>query len=124
MRRYREACIPRSLRPAIPLASRFRKQHPVRRRRRSPGLVQMNGRIYDPLRGWFLSTDMAVRSPGDLQAFDRYSQVLHNPLSRTDPTGFFFSETYAAAPPSATLSPRPATEPPSSSQHALPAGDQ
>ncbi len=52
------------------------------------GLVHMNGRIYDPLLGRFLSADVHVQFPGDLQSFNRYSYVDNNPLRYTDPTGF------------------------------------
>jgi hypothetical protein len=49
----------------------------------------MNGRIYDPLLGRFLSADIVVQAPGDLQAYNRYSYVWNNPLTRTDPSGFW-----------------------------------
>jgi RHS repeat-associated protein len=58
------------------------------------GLVHMNGRIYDPLLGRFLSADLVVQAPGDLQSYNRYSYVRNNPLSLTDPSGFnWFSDT-------------------------------
>lgn len=52
------------------------------------GLVHMNGRIYDPLLGRFLSADLMVKNPANLQDYNRYSYVGNNPLSRVDPTGF------------------------------------
>jgi len=52
------------------------------------GLVHMNGRIYDPLLGRFLSADLDVPAPSDLQSFNRYSYVRNNPLSAIDPSGF------------------------------------
>jgi hypothetical protein len=48
----------------------------------------MNGRIYDPLLGRMLSSDVLVQDPGSLQSFNRYSYVANNPLSLTDPSGF------------------------------------
>jgi hypothetical protein len=48
----------------------------------------MNGRIYDPLLGRFLSADILVQNPSSLQSFNRYSYIANNPLSGTDPTGF------------------------------------
>ena len=53
------------------------------------GLVHMNGRIYDPLLGRFLSADLVVQAPGSLQSYNRYSYVMNNPLTLTDPTGFY-----------------------------------
>jgi RHS repeat-associated protein len=53
-----------------------------------PGsLVHMNGRIYDPLLGRFLSADLEVQNPSDLQSYNRYSYVHNRPLSFTDPDG-------------------------------------
>lgn len=54
------------------------------------GLIHMNGRVYDPLLGRFLSADPFVKQPEDLQSLNRYSYVKNNPLSYTDPSGFIF----------------------------------
>ena len=51
------------------------------------GLVNMNGRMYDPVLGRMLSPDNYVSSPGSTQAFNRYSYALNNPLVITDPSG-------------------------------------
>lgn len=56
------------------------------------GLVNMNGRIYDGLLGRFLSADLLVNNPSDLQSFNRYSYVRNNPLTLTDPSGFAESD--------------------------------
>ena len=53
------------------------------------GLVNMNGRVYDPLLGRFLSPDPNVQALDNLQSYNRYSYVLNNPLRYTDPTGYF-----------------------------------
>ncbi|MFA0813678.1 RHS repeat-associated core domain-containing protein, partial [Microbulbifer epialgicus] len=52
------------------------------------GLIHMNGRIYDPTLGRFLSPDPIVQAPTYSQSWNRYSYVFNNPLSLTDPTGF------------------------------------
>jgi RHS repeat-associated protein len=52
------------------------------------GLVHMNGRIYDPLLGRFLSADVKVDGVLSLQGYNRYSYVANNPLSFIDPSGF------------------------------------
>ena len=54
------------------------------------GLIDMNGRFYDPLIGRFLSPDPYVQAPYNLQNFNRYSYCLNNPLKYTDPSGEFF----------------------------------
>ena len=54
----------------------------------SVGLIHMNGRIYDPMLGRFLSADPLVPDPLTAKSFNRYSYVHNNPLSFTDPSGF------------------------------------
>lgn len=51
------------------------------------GLINMNGRLYDPQLGRFLSTDNYVQEPFNSQNFNRYSYCLNNPLKYTDPSG-------------------------------------
>ena len=50
-------------------------------------LINMNGRLYDPLLGRFLSTDNFVQEPTNSQNFNRYTYCLNNPLKYTDPSG-------------------------------------
>ena len=52
------------------------------------GLIHMNGRVYDPVVGRFLSPDPFVQYPSNSQSYNRYSYVLNNPLSNTDPSGY------------------------------------
>ena len=51
------------------------------------GLINMNGRLYDPILGRFLSPDNYVQMPDFSQSFNRYSYCLNNPLKYTDPDG-------------------------------------
>jgi RHS repeat-associated protein len=53
------------------------------------GLINMNGRIYDPVLAKFLSPDPYVQMPNFTQNFNRYSYCLNNPFSYTDPSGEF-----------------------------------
>lgn len=53
------------------------------------GLIHMNGRVYDPTLGRFLSPDPFVQDPSNTQSLNRYSYVFNNPLSYTDPSGYF-----------------------------------
>jgi RHS repeat-associated protein len=50
-------------------------------------LINMNGRLYDPVVGRMLSVDNNVQSPDYSQNFNRYSYALNNPLKFTDPDG-------------------------------------
>ncbi|MFZ6727269.1 RHS repeat-associated core domain-containing protein [Undibacterium sp. MH2W] len=51
-------------------------------------LVHMNGRVYDPLVGRFMSGDPHITDLINGQNHNRYSYVLNNPTNLTDPTGF------------------------------------
>lgn len=53
------------------------------------GLINMNGRVYDPVLARFLSPDNYVQAPDYTQGFNRYSYCLNNPLIYTDPSGEF-----------------------------------
>ncbi len=50
----------------------------------SPGRDRSRGRST-------LSSVLPIRVPGNSQSFNRYSYVINNPLSLTDPSGFLFS---------------------------------
>ena len=54
----------------------------------------MNGRIYDPTLGRFLQADPFIQAPRNSQSYNRYAYVLNNPLSYTDPSGYFFSSVF------------------------------
>lgn len=43
------------------------------------GIINMNGRLYDPMLGRFLSPDNYVQLPNDSQSYNRYSYCLNNP---------------------------------------------
>ena len=51
-------------------------------------LINMNGRIYDPVIGRFISPDPFIQAPDNLQNWNRYAYVLNNPLNYTDPSGY------------------------------------
>lgn len=53
------------------------------------GLINMNGRMYDPLLSMMLSPDNNIQIPQLSQSFNRYSYCLNNPLKYYDPTGEF-----------------------------------
>ena len=60
------------------------------------GLINMNGRMYEPNLGRFISVDPYVQEPANLQNYNRYSYCLNNPLKYTDPSGEFFLGTIIA----------------------------
>ena len=53
------------------------------------GLINMNGRMYDPLTSSFLSVDAYVQSPDNAQSFNRYAYCQNNPLRYVDPSGWY-----------------------------------
>ncbi|MBB5212001.1 FG-GAP-like repeat-containing protein [Microbulbifer hydrolyticus] len=53
------------------------------------GIIHMNGRIYDPVLGRFLQADPMIDGVTDPQGYNRYSYVKGNPLTLTDPTGYY-----------------------------------
>ena len=58
----------------------------------SLGIVDMGGRIYDGRIGRFLQADPFVQFENNSQSHNRYSYVLNNPMSHTDPSGYFLDE--------------------------------
>ena len=62
----------------------------------SVGLVHMNGRVYDPELGRFLSADPHVQDATNLQSWNRYAYVLNNPLSHTPTRQDSFSRSCSA----------------------------
>ena len=51
-------------------------------------LINMNGRLYDPILGRMLSPDIVVQDEQNSQAYNRYSYCFNNPLRFTDPSGY------------------------------------
>lgn len=64
-------------------------------------LINMNGRMYDPLNGRMLSADNYVQGGLGTQGYNRYSYAGNNPLLYTDPSGesifTFFKEVVKGA---------------------------
>ena len=63
------------------------------------GLINMNGRMYDPVMSSFLSVDRYVQNPSNSQNFNRYSYCLNNPLKYVDPSGWYMNKPYMASYP-------------------------
>ena len=57
------------------------------------GLINMNGRVYDPLIARFMSADPSIQSPGNLQSYNRYTYGWNNPLNSSDPSGYCWGPT-------------------------------
>lgn len=51
------------------------------------GIINMNGRLYDPVLARMLSPDNNIQMPDYMQNYNRYSYALNNPLKYTDPDG-------------------------------------
>ncbi len=52
------------------------------------GVINMNGRVYDPAIGRFLTADPFIQAPYFLQRFNRYACVWNNPLKMWDTSGY------------------------------------
>jgi RHS repeat-associated protein len=52
------------------------------------GLIHMNGRVYDPGVGRFMSADPIADGLGEAGGFNRYAYVQNSPLSWVDPEGW------------------------------------
>lgn len=58
-------------------------------------LVNMDGRMYDPVVCRFISADPFVQSPDFTQSLNRYAYCINNPLSLIDPSGYsWFSKNW------------------------------
>lgn len=53
-------------------------------------LIQMNGRLYDPMLRRFLAPDNFIQDLSNTQNFNRYGYVLNNPLTYVDESGEIF----------------------------------
>ncbi len=56
--------------------------------------IHMNGRVYDPEIGRFLSVDPVIQTIEASQALNAYAYVWNNPLKYTDPTGMFLKKLF------------------------------
>lgn len=73
-------------------------------------LINMNGRMYDPVLARFLSPDKLLQNSSNTQNYNGYSYVLNNPLKYTDPSGWAY-EGYTV-PFARPYSPTPTTHQP------------
>lgn len=53
------------------------------------GLINMNGRVYDPTIARFLTPDPNLVDNMSPLGFNRFIYCIHNPLMHTDPSGYF-----------------------------------
>jgi RHS repeat-associated protein len=51
-------------------------------------LINMNGRMYDPVVARFLGVDPVIQYGDNSQSYNGYSYCLNNPLKYSDPTGY------------------------------------
>jgi RHS repeat-associated protein len=55
-------------------------------------IINMNGRLYDPVIARFFSPDNYVQSPTFTQSYNRYSYARNNPLKYVDRTGQWYDD--------------------------------
>jgi RHS repeat-associated protein len=51
------------------------------------GIIHMNGRVYDPAVGRFLSVDPLIGNTAESQEVNPFAYAGNHPLSKVDPTG-------------------------------------
>ena len=51
------------------------------------GIINMNGRAYDPISSMMMSSDNYIQNPDFSQNYNRYAYCFNNPLSYSDPSG-------------------------------------
>jgi RHS repeat-associated protein len=51
------------------------------------GMINLNGRMYDPRLGRFPTPDPVVQAPAVGESFNRYAYVFNNPVNSIDPSG-------------------------------------
>jgi len=60
------------------------------------GIINMNGRVYDPATAMFLSPDPFVQEPGNWINYNRYGYCMNNPTNATDPSGYkYWNDTFS-----------------------------
>ncbi|MDD4991454.1 MAG: FG-GAP-like repeat-containing protein [Paludibacter sp.] len=52
------------------------------------GIINMNGRVYDPATASFFSPDPTLTDAGNWLDYNRYGYCLNNPFKYTDPSGY------------------------------------
>lgn len=55
-------------------------------------VIHMGGRTYNPTLGRFMQADPFIQEPSNLQSYNRYAYVQNNPMSYTDPSGYFLKK--------------------------------
>jgi len=68
--------------------------------------MHMNGRVYDPMIGRFMSVDPVYQAPTNSQSVNPYSYVMNNPLSLVDPSGYASADLGIADPKTGGQSPQ------------------
>lgn len=54
----------------------------------SAALIQMNGRVYDPVIGLFLGPDRFIQKASQMVGLNRYAYISNSPVNGTDPSGW------------------------------------
>ena len=52
------------------------------------GIINLNGRVYDPLTAMFFSPDPFIQEPGNWLNYNRYGYCMNNPTGYIDPSGY------------------------------------
>ncbi len=69
--------------------TRLSRNAEVRKHLDAFSLINMNGRVYDPVIGYFTTPDPLIKIPMYSQDFNPYTYTHNNPLSFIDPSGYW-----------------------------------
>lgn len=79
----------------IPIAQQMIRGYTLHEHLDEFAMINMNGRVYDPVIGRFIQADNKDQAPDNLQNYNRYAYCSNNPLKYIDPSGHYGEDPYA-----------------------------
>jgi len=73
--------------PGSPLSALYDRGYTAQENLKDFNVINLNGRLYDPLIGRMFSVDPYITDPSNAQTYNSYSYANNNPMKYTDPSG-------------------------------------